>query len=54
MAIAYRRRNTAAAHEAVPFHELDDPVQAQARVRYNQLYWAELPYAGGSQVEINQ
>ena len=51
MAIAYRRRNAAAAHGAVPFHELKDPVKAQARVRYNKLYRADLPYAGGSQVE---
>lgn len=32
---------------------LNHPERAQARARYNQLYWAELPYAGESSEVIN-
>ena len=46
---ALYRETLKVASQLVEPHRLASPERAQARVRYNQLYWADLPYAGESQ-----
>lgn len=48
LAALYRETLTVAAQLIEP-RRLFDPKRVQARIRYNQLYWADLPYAGESE-----
>jgi hypothetical protein len=48
----YRETLKVASQLVEPGH-LNNPERIQARVRYNQLYWADLPYVGESQAVIN-
>jgi hypothetical protein len=47
----YRETLKIASQLVEPGH-LQEPERAQARARFNQLYWADLPYAGESQQVI--
>ena len=49
---ALYRETLKVASQLVEPGRLTDPERVQARVRYNQLYWADLPYAGESQAVI--
>ena len=49
---ALYRETLKVASQLVEPDRLDDPERASARTRFNQLYWADLPYAGESQTVI--
>lgn len=46
---ALYRETLKVASQLVEPNRIHEPDRIQARVRYNQLYWADLPYAGESQ-----
>jgi len=50
---ALYRETLKVASQLVERGRLNDPERIRARVRYNQLYWADLPYAGESQAVIS-
>ncbi|WP_437783401.1 hypothetical protein [Sorangium sp. So ce1097] len=50
---ALYRETLSVASQLVDPDRLNDPERARARMRYNQLYWAELPFAGESQAVIS-
>jgi len=50
---ALYRETLKIASQLVEPTRLGEPDRVQARVRYNQLYWADLPYAGESQAVID-
>lgn len=50
---ALYRETLKVASQLVEPSRLEEPDRVQARARYNQLYWADLPYAGESQDVID-
>jgi len=50
---ALYRETLKVASQLVEPGRLNEPERVQARARYNQLYWADLPYAGESQAVIS-
>lgn len=50
---ALYRETLKVASQLVEPGKLDDADRKSARVRFNQLYWADLPYAGESQAVID-
>jgi hypothetical protein len=46
------RETLKVASQLVEPSRMNEPDRVQARARYNQLYWADLPYAGESQAVI--
>jgi len=50
---ALYRETLKVASQLVEPSRIQEPERIQARARYNQLYWADLPYAGESQDVIN-